>query len=49
VNIATFNLGRTGPGEDAICLVEVDGPIPAPILATVEKLPLVRQAKALKF
>ncbi len=49
VNIATFNLGRTGPGEDAICLVEVDGPIPAPILATVENLPLVRQAKALKF
>jgi len=49
VNIATFNLGRTGPGEDAICLVEVDGPIPAEILATVEKLPLVRQAKALKF
>ncbi len=49
VNIATFNLGRTGPGEDAICLVEVDGPIPAEILATVEKLPLVRQAKPLKF
>jgi D-3-phosphoglycerate dehydrogenase len=49
VNIATFNLGRTGPGEDAICLVEVDGPIPAAILSTVEKLPLVRQAKALKF
>jgi D-3-phosphoglycerate dehydrogenase len=49
VNIATFNLGRTAPGEDAICLVEVDGPIPAAILATVEKLPLVRQAKALKF
>ena len=49
VNIATFNLGRTGPGEDAICLVEVDGPIPPAILATVEKLPLVRQAKPLKF
>jgi D-3-phosphoglycerate dehydrogenase len=49
VNIATFNLGRTGPGEDAICLVEVDGPIPAEILATVERLPLVRQAKPLKF
>ena len=30
VNIANFNLGRAAPGEDAISLVEVDGPIRTP-------------------
>ncbi len=30
VNIATFALGRDRQGGDAIALVEVDGPVPAP-------------------
>ena len=29
VNIATFHLGRTEPGSDAIALLEVDGELPA--------------------
>ncbi|SHO63539.1 D-3-phosphoglycerate dehydrogenase [Pseudoxanthobacter soli DSM 19599] len=49
VNIATFNLGRLAQGQDAICLVEVDGPIPAEVLATIGNLPLVRQVKELTF
>ncbi len=49
VNIASFNLGRTAPGADAICLVEVDGPIPGPVLTEIAGLPLVRQAKPLAF
>jgi D-3-phosphoglycerate dehydrogenase len=49
VNIATFHLGRNKPGGDAIALVEIDGAIPADVLAKVQKLPQVRQAKALKF
>jgi len=49
VNIATFNLGRLSQGDEAICLVEVDGPIPEAVLAKVASLPLVRQAKALAF
>lgn len=49
VNIATFHLGRNKPGGDAIALVEVDGPVPADVLAKVQALPDVRQAKALKF
>ncbi|MQT13288.1 phosphoglycerate dehydrogenase [Segnochrobactrum spirostomi] len=49
VNIATFNLGRLSQGQDAICLVEVDGPIPAEVLTKIENLPLVRQAKELRF
>ena len=29
VNIANFTLGRSAPGQDAIALIEVDGPVPA--------------------
>ncbi len=49
INIATFNLGRTEPGGDAIALLEVDGAVPAATLTAIESLPLVKQAKALKF
>jgi len=49
INIASFALGRSAPGADAIALVEVDGPIAEEIVAQVRNLPLVRQAKALAF
>ncbi len=49
VNIATFHLGRTAPGEDAICLVTVDQPLTEAILAKVRAIPLVVKARALKF
>ena len=49
VNIATFHLGRTAPGHDAIALVEVDQPLTAAILDTVRALPNVIQVKALRF
>ncbi|MEP9379664.1 phosphoglycerate dehydrogenase [Aquabacter sp. CN5-332] len=49
VNIATFALGRDRQGGDAIALVEVDGPLPAEVLAKVEALPHVKQAKPLGF
>jgi D-3-phosphoglycerate dehydrogenase / 2-oxoglutarate reductase len=49
INIASFHLGRTAPGEDAICLVQVDEPLPAAVLAKVEALPQVRQARRLAF
>ncbi len=49
VNIASFALGRSGPGADAIALVEVDGEIGEGVLAAIRKLPLVRQASALTF
>src|SRR5580658_7951787 len=28
INIANFTLGRSAPGQDAIALIEVDGPVP---------------------
>jgi D-3-phosphoglycerate dehydrogenase len=49
VNIATFNLGRSAPGEDAIALVEVDGEIADNVLTEVAKLKGVVQAKRLSF
>jgi D-3-phosphoglycerate dehydrogenase len=49
VNIATFNLGRSAPGADAIALLAVDEPVGPDVLAKVAALANVRQAKALKF
>ena len=49
VNIASFNLGRTAPGGDAIALVEVDGAVPETVLAEIRKVSVVKQAKALVF
>ena len=49
INIATFALGRLEQGADAICLVEVDGDVPADVLDKVKAISVVRQVKALKF
>jgi D-3-phosphoglycerate dehydrogenase len=49
INIATFHLGREAPGANAIALIEVDGDVPPEVLAKVQALPLVRQAKPLRF
>ncbi len=48
VNIATFNLGRSGRGGEALALIELDEPIPDHVLDAVRALPHVREAKALK-
>ena len=49
VNIANFTLGRSAPGQDAIALIEVDGPVPAAVAEAVAKLPQVKQARPLGF
>ena len=49
VNIASFALGRSAPGADAIALVEVDGVVPESVVAEIRKLPPVKLAKALAF
>jgi D-3-phosphoglycerate dehydrogenase len=49
VNIANFTLGRSAPGQDAIALIEVDGPVPDGVAAAVAKLPQVKHAKPLAF
>ena len=49
VNIATFALGRDAEGGSAIALVEIDGATPSHILQGVQRLPGVKQARALVF
>ena len=49
VNIATFQLGRLGPDEDAIALISVDQDLPEPLLDRVRQIPHVVQVNALKF
>lgn len=49
INIATFHLGRSEAGGDAVCLVSVDEPVSEDVLAMVRTLPLVKQATPLAF
>ena len=49
VNIATFHLGRSGSGGDAILLTQVDQPVTQDLLDKVKALPQVDQAKSLRF
>ena len=49
VNIANFTLGRSAPGQDAICLVEVDAKVGDDLIGKIGKLPAVRMARALAF
>lgn len=49
VNIATFHLGRSQSGSDALALIQVDQPLDEELVNRVKQLPHVVQAKALKF
>jgi D-3-phosphoglycerate dehydrogenase len=49
VNIATFHLGRSAPGDIAIALIEVDQALGADLLERVRRLPHVLQAETLSF
>ena len=49
VNIATFHLGRSEAGGDAILLTQVDQPVSNDLLEKVRALPQVVQAKFLTF
>jgi D-3-phosphoglycerate dehydrogenase len=49
VNIASFNLGRSAQGEDAISLIDVDGAVTDAVLDRVRALEGVVQARRLAF
>ncbi|HWD58861.1 MAG TPA: phosphoglycerate dehydrogenase [Stellaceae bacterium] len=49
INIASFHLGRTAAGKEAICLVEIDQPLTPALLDIVRGLPNVIQVKSMKF
>ena len=49
VNIANFHLGRADEGGDAIALIEVDESLTSELIAKIEALPSVKQARLLSF
>jgi D-3-phosphoglycerate dehydrogenase len=49
INIATFALGRSAPGEDAIALIGIDAPADDALISDVRALPNVIQVKPLRF
>jgi D-3-phosphoglycerate dehydrogenase len=49
INIATFHLGRTGPGQDAIALVKVDAPVPEEVVAKLRTLDYLDRVVPLRF
>jgi D-3-phosphoglycerate dehydrogenase / 2-oxoglutarate reductase len=49
VNIANFTLGRSERGRDAIALLYVDDPIPAPVLDKLRATGLFKSVRPLEF
>ena len=49
INIATFHLGRTGQGQDAIALVKVDAPVPEEVVAKLATLDYLDRVVPLRF
>ena len=48
VNIAGMNLGREKPGGQALSVVNVDSPIPTPVLDEIRRMPNIVYAKVVK-
>ena len=49
VNIATFHLGRSAVGEDAVALVQIDGPLKTGVIDDLRAVPNVVRVEALRF
>jgi D-3-phosphoglycerate dehydrogenase len=49
VNIANFTLGRSARGREAIAILYVDDPIPAPVIRKLMDTGLFQQVKPLEF
>jgi len=49
VNIANFTLGRSAANGEAIALLYVDSPVPAPVIKSLEDTGLFQQVKPLTF
>ena len=49
INIATFHLGRTKVGGDAIALIEIDEAVSTELIETLNNIPQVKSVKPLNF
>jgi D-3-phosphoglycerate dehydrogenase len=48
VNIAGFQLGRSGDGDHAVSIIDVDGPVPEAALEQIRALPEILQVRAVR-
>ena len=49
INIATFHLGRTKVGGDAIALIEIDEPVSSKLIEELNNITHVKNVKLLNF
>jgi D-3-phosphoglycerate dehydrogenase len=49
INIATFHLGRSAPGQDAIALIAVDSAVSEGVIEKIKAIAGVQQVKPLSF
>ena len=49
INIATFHLGRTKVGGDAIALIEIDEAVSTELIKTLNNIPQVKSVKPLNL
>ena len=49
INIANLHLGRRAQGQDALALLEVDGPVTGPQLDAMLQLPGITDLRYLHF
>ena len=49
INIATFHLGRTKIGGDAIALIEIDEAVSSELIQKLNNIPQVKSVKPLNF
>ncbi|MEL6979649.1 MAG: phosphoglycerate dehydrogenase [Pseudomonadota bacterium] len=49
VNIATFSMGRSGPGGEAITLIGLDAPLTPPQLEKIRETALIKRAEPIRF
>jgi D-3-phosphoglycerate dehydrogenase len=49
INIAGMQVGRASPGQEAVMILNVDGPVPRPLVDRVADLEGVMNAKLIEF
>jgi len=49
INIAGMQLGRSVPGGRAVSILNLDSPVPDPVLAEIRALPNIRSATLVRL
>jgi D-3-phosphoglycerate dehydrogenase len=49
INIAAMHVGRAKPGDFAVMILALDGPIPAPVLRKIDQLPNIVRSRLVEL